>query len=446
MTSIFEREGRQIEYKELLTSYHSLCKTIVAFSNDIGGEILIGVRDKDREIAGLSEEQVEQYLEDIPKAAFDSISPYCIPELTTKWIDEKCLLHIRVHSGERKPYLIKSEGSPKGVYLRIGSHTRRVSPELYEDLLRQGSRRSWDEEITNTEIAQLDQALLQTFYKGPPDTARLRADKVAELTTPSNELKITHAGLVFFHPHPSDCIPQCEVLYSEFNAENLTDPVRTIDLSAPLPETVARVIELLRNHLLEKEEVTGAIRYEAQWSIPERAIRETLLNALIHRRYSAPAAVKIALFPDRLEIFSPGNFPGPIDLDQLGNGVSYARNPRLRHLARKAGLVEKRGLGFKLILESCEKNNNRRPVIAEGSDYVKVTLFREHIEETDLLPEEAEALEPYRKRNQPLQTGEAKQLLGVSINTARARLQNLVQLGYLQPRGKGRAVKYYWTQ
>ena len=53
MNSIFERESRQIEYKELLINYRSLCKTIVAFSNDIGGEILIGVRDKDRKIVGI---------------------------------------------------------------------------------------------------------------------------------------------------------------------------------------------------------------------------------------------------------------------------------------------------------------------------------------------------------------------------------------------------------
>ena len=112
--------------------------------------------------------------------------------------------------------------------------------------------------------------------------------------------------------------------------------------------------------------------------------------------------------------------------------------------AKPDWLVEKRGLGFKLILDSCESNNNRRPVITEGSDYIKVILFREHIEESSPLPEEAKALEPYRKRNQPLQTGEAKQLLGVSINTARSRLQDLVRLGYLKPRGKGRAVKYYW--
>ena len=161
--------------------------------------------------------------------------------------------------------------------------------------------------------------------------------------------------------------------------------------------------------------------------------------------YAIPSAVKVALFPDRLEVFSPGNFPGPIDLEQLGSGVSYARNPRLRHLARKAGLVEKRGLGFRLILDSCLENRNRRPVIVEGGDYVKVILFRGREESPGGLPEDIQALLPYRDSNRLIKTGEAKELLGVSINTARARLKELVRLGYLQPKGKGRATTYFWT-
>ena len=100
MNDELKREGRQLEYKEMLNDYRGICRTIVAFSNDIGGDILVGVRDADRSLVGLSEEQVEQYLEDVPKAAFDAITPYCVPELTTQWVGEKCLVRIRVHAGE----------------------------------------------------------------------------------------------------------------------------------------------------------------------------------------------------------------------------------------------------------------------------------------------------------------------------------------------------------
>jgi len=76
---------------------------------------------------------------------------------------------------------------------------------------------------------------------------------------------------------------------------------------------------------------------------------------------------------------------------------------------------------------------------------VKVTLFRGREETADGLPEDVQALQPYRDSNRPIKTGEAREILGVSINTARSRLKELVHLGYLQPKGKGRATTYYWT-
>jgi ATP-dependent DNA helicase RecG len=122
--------------------------------------------------------------------------------------------------------------------------------------------------------------------------------------------------------------------------------LRTIDFSGPLPQLVTRVMEELKPHLVSKEKVIGIHRKAVEWVLPEIVLRESLLNALLHRKYSIMGAIKVAVFSDRIEIFSLGNFPGPVDINQLGNGVSYTRNPKLRQLARKAGLVEKRGMGF----------------------------------------------------------------------------------------------------
>lgn len=142
------------------------------------------------------------------------------------------------------------------------------------------------------------------------------------------------------------------------------------------------------------------------------AIREALLNALIHRRYSAVGPVKIALFDDRLEIFSPGNFPGPFNLNELGSGVSYHRNPTIASLTRRLGLVERRGLGFLHMLQSCRENNNPPPEIIEGSDFIKVILY--------------------------------KKALNVSAGTARDRIRQLLAMGIVVEEGKGRATRYRW--
>jgi len=441
------RKGRQIEYKENVDHYDSLCRTVVAFSNDIGGTLIIGVEDSSLKITGLSEEEIERLYEEIPKAVYDAVSPYCLPEITTRIIDDREVLVVQIRKGDRKPNFIKSEGIPKGVFLRIGSHNRRVTPELMEDLQREAANRFWDAELSGQPMKVLSHMQLDQFYPIGWELNLLAADKVIGLKPLLTEYTVSNAGLVYFNENPSEYLPQCEILYSEFSDTTMDQVVVTKDLQGSLPVLVRKVISLLQNHIVATEKLDGVKRIPDQYRIPVAVVREVILNALIHRKYTIQDGVKIAVFSDRIEVFSPGNFPGPIDIAELGNGISYARNPTLRHLARKAGLVEKRGMGFRIILRECEKNGNRRPLVVEGTDFVKVTLYFERSAEGHAeLVKEYLPLEPYRKSNQPLQTSEVKELLGVSINTARQRLHELVESGYLESRGKGRAVRYYWKK
>jgi ATP-dependent DNA helicase RecG len=441
------REGRQIEYKEKIVRYESLCKTVVAFSNDIGGTLTIGIKDGSLKVTGLCEEEIERLYEEIPKAVYDALTPYCLPEITTKIIDSHEVLEINIRKGDRKPYFIKSEGIPKGVYLRIGSHNRRVTPELMEDLQREAANRFWDSELTDIAQESLEPLQLQQFYPDGRELNLLAADKIIGLKPLSTEYTITNGGLVYFHENPAEHLPQCEILYTEFKDTTMDKIVVTKDLQGPLPVLVQKVIALLQNHIVATEKMVGMRRIPDKFKIPEIVIREVILNALIHRKYTIQDAIKIAVFSDRIEVFSPGNFPGPINLAELGNGISYARNPAIRHLARKAGLVEKRGMGFLSILRECKKNGNRRPLVVEGPDFVKVTLYFEQSESMQAeLSKEYFPLSSYRQSNQPIQTSEVKELLRVSINTARQRLYELVESGFLEQRGKGRASKYYWKK
>ncbi len=144
---MYKREGRQLECKVTLTSYTGLLKTVVAFSNDIGGIIVIGLEDKTLKPVGISEDLLEKYMEEIPRAIYDAVTPYCMPQLRTRLIDDKVLLEVDVVRGAKKPYFLKSEGTPKGVYVRVGAHNKRASSELLEDLFREGRRGYWDEEM-----------------------------------------------------------------------------------------------------------------------------------------------------------------------------------------------------------------------------------------------------------------------------------------------------------
>jgi ATP-dependent DNA helicase RecG len=416
----FEREGRQIEYKQEIDNYKAICKSIVAFANDIGGTITIGVQDKTFNISNLSDTLIEQYLEDLPKAIFDTISPYCVPEITTQLIDSKTVILIKVNKGEKKPYFIKSEGIPKGVYIRIGAHNKRVTKEILEDLQREAVRKYWDEESTNCTPSDLDTTILKQFYNGIWNDQLLESDFVTSKEPFNPNTLVTNAGVIFFHSSPTTILPSSEILYTEYEGTTQDKAIKTEDINAPLPIAAEKIMQLTLPRLIETEKIVNLKRIVDTWLVPQIVFREAIINALVHRKYSIPDAIKVAVFDDRIEIFSPGNFPGPINISELGNGISYARNPRLRHLCRKAGLVEKRGMGFRIMIDACQKNGNPSPLIEEGSNHVKVTLFLHKSTSSDTpLPDELSPLEEYRSRRQSFQTHEASQLLGVSINTAR---------------------------
>jgi ATP-dependent DNA helicase RecG len=404
------------------------------------------VVDESREVIGLSESEVENYLERIPQAIGDAIELSAPVSVRARTYQDATVVEIEVFPGARKPYFIKSEGMPKGVFVRLGSHTKRASEEQLEELTQSSRGIAFDSQpLQRVKIEDLDPHLLKQLYRGTiPDVATLRADRLLAIDPVTKQDFVTVGGVVLLHPNPHLVFPPAEVFFTIFKGTTTDEIVRSVDISAPLATTVFQILDLLEPLTTTETRRDGPRLQSSKFSIPPLAIREALLNAIVHRRYSANAPVKIALFDDRLEIFSPGNFPGPIDLKELGNGVSYDRNPTIANFTRRLGLVERRGLGFANILKSCRDNRNPTPEIIEGGDFVKVTLYRQQNVETAGLPKDCAALEPLRQQGIPLTTSRVKELLGVSAGTARARIKELIALKLVSEEGRGRSVRYLW--
>ena len=174
--------------------------------------------------------------------------------------------------------------------------------------------------------------------------------------------------------------------------------------------------------------------------IPQIAIREAIINALVHRKYSIPGAIKIALYDNRLEIFSPGNFPGLVDINNLGDGTTYLRNPNLVMLVRKMGLVEKLGSGIRMMFESCRAARIHDPEFKEDGDFVKVIF---HIAPaTDPSLNDDEKILQLLKIQGVLQIEDVVNLLQVSRNTATRKLNKLLESNKLLRTGSGPSVRY----
>jgi ATP-dependent DNA helicase RecG len=436
-----ERESKNLEFKSNLPQFNVLIKTCVAFANGFGGQIIVGVDDKTKQILGITDKDRDRIYDEFPNSLYDSVSPTLMVRIWEKRFNDLSVLIIDIAPSPKKPYFIKSEGMPKGVYVRIGSSTRRANDDYVEELVRERQRITYDEEPIRQSYDILSRDLLRAFYGGAITEKRLFADKVVLLSNEGKDRCVpTVAGVLFFCQDPHVYIPEATILCTCFKGDEVREIIHTKELTGTIDGLANQAYDLVSSWLETGYRLEKVFR-KRQTLIPEKALREAIVNALIHRKYSIPGAIKIAVFDNRCEIFNPGAFPGVVDVTNLGDGTTYLRNPVIAKIARKMGLAEKLGSGIRLIFDSIKKAGLRKPEYHEEGDFVKVVFFFEPDSNPNLSSEEA--ILNLIKMKGELTNKDVVNHLKVSRNTATRKLSVLSQEGKLIRRGKGSAVRYY---
>lgn len=435
------KESKILEFKETLPNKNQLIKTCVAFANGQGGEIIIGVKDITREVIGISEKLANKILEETSNSIYDSISPTLIPEVFEKNLNGKLIVIIKVYPGQKPPYFIKQEGSKKGVYLRVGTSTRKATEEYIEELHRNQRRTYFDEEPTKLTLKDLDQELIEKIYGKHFTKTNLLGDNVLVNNKISPQKQYSSiAGTLFFSKSPELIIPEAIVICTQFKATKGRNIIRSQEITGPIPQLVEKTLSLVKSWLEINLELLNSGQLQGTIPVPSIALREAIINAVIHRKYFIQGATKIAIYENRIEIFSPGEFPGLVSLDNLGDGTTFLRNPTLAKLARKSKLVEKLGTGIKLIFESCKHMNLKEPEYNDEGDFVKVTLFFE--KQLDKSQSDYDQIISLGQNLKEVTIKDLTSTLGISRNTATRKLNNLVKEGFFERKGKGPSTRY----
>jgi len=433
-----EHESKTLEFKSKLPKLQKLVKTCIAFANGYGGQIMIGIED-DRCILGVDDSTRNRIYDEFPNSLYDSTSPGLLAEIYEKRIGEKSVVIIEIPPSIKKPVFLKEEGLPKGVYLRAGSNTRRATTSYIEELMRENKRLSFDEEVVQANQECLSKALLKQVF-GRFDDRRLIAEKVLSQSTANSQTYYpTVAGVLCFCEEPDKYIPEALVLCTRFKGRSGRDIINTVTIQGTLETQAEETFKLVSQWLIEGYKLTG-VKLKPKTIIPKEALREAIINALLHRKYWIPGAIKVAMYDDRLEIFNPGSFPGLVDINNLGDGTTYLRNPYLAKLARRFGLIEKLGTGIRLMKESCKASGIMPPVFIEGTDSVKVVFYFLPDKRKDESEQKA-LLSLFDARN-TVTISEVENYLGVSRNTATRKLNLLIKAHKIKRIGKGPSVKY----
>lgn len=434
------RESKILEFKSRLPDFRTLAKTCIAFANCSGGEIIVGVEDGTRNIIGVSDSNRNRLYDEFPSSLYDLVSPTLLPHIYEKNINDIVVMIIKIWPGDNTPYFLKSLGIPAGVFIRVGSSTRPANTQTIEDLHRERKRIGFDEESSGYPMSIFSKNRLHDFFGKDISARRLLAEKIIT-TSPGNSDNpmVTNGGILTFCDTPENIIPESVIVISRFAGVEGRNIIQTVELTGPVPLLAESAFTLLVQWL-ERDLKLSKVRMKGKTLVPSEALRESIINALVHRKYSIPGAIKIALYDDRLEIFSPGAFPGLISIANLGDGTTFLRNIVIARIARKMGLMEKLGTGIRLIFDSCRQKGIRKPEYNESGDFVKLTFFFERIRKTSELTEEK--IIKLATGKETIRPSDIASECNVSRNTISRRLDGLVRKRILARYGKGAGIYY----
>lgn len=440
-------ESVTLEFKEKIPKYQQITKTILGFCNNLGGKLVIGVKDNG-EIIGISEEQADEAITSLQQSIYQSCTPPILPAVYTQRIQDKLLAVIEVSMGMNKPYFFTREGLSEGTYIRIGAHTQKASSELIGELQWQAKNHSLDElPIYQAKIKDLDNEAISHFLG--KRALHISPKQQQEILTHYKLLVEEHmqlypsvAGIMLFGNNPQHFLSESFIICTHFKGITGRQALATRDCVGTLFQQLNDAIAFIHNRLNKKFIIKKTNREETL-EIPEMALRETVINALIHRNYQIQGPCKIAIYDDRIEIFSPGAFPGPLQVDQLELGITYIRNRVIARIFREVGLVEKLGSGFLTLFSSYRDYGLPEPIVINGSDFVKCILPRPSptVEIIHSKDDENTIMRLFDSVEE-IGVQDVMRYCKVSRATASRMLHLLVVMNELEQVGKGPATRY----
>ncbi len=435
-------ESKKIEFKENFGE--SVLKTLCAFANTDGGEVIIGINDKG-EIIGFSFDN--ETLREITEKIVTKLGIH--PDISLKREKGKPILRIKVNKSNIP---ISYNGK---YYERIGNTTREMNSERLKDFFLR--TKSWDIMIMeDAGFEDIDKESVKKFIRIARENGRLTIfDENSNIKTIfehlklSNRGKLTNAAIILFGKNPQRYFINAVTRIVRLKNEITIIGDRLIE--GNLFKQVVEAEEAIKNFLSVRYEIKGLIRKE-KWDYPITAIREALINALIHRDYFKwNVQTQIKIFDDYLWFFNIGGLPEGITLEQLKQPhSSVPRNPLIVHIFYLAGLIEEVGSGISRILNDMKEAKLPEPEFKEEmggfSVYFRKDIYtEEYLRKIGLSERQIKAV-MYVKEKGKITNREYREIFNLSDEGARLDLMNLVKRQIFKIVGKGRNAHYVIRQ
>lgn len=413
------RETRILEFKETITN--TFLKTVSAFSNYDGREILFGV-DDDGNIKGLSD--VKQACLDIENKINDSISPQ--PNYTLEIQNNDQTIKLSVKSGLQKPYLYKSKA-----YKRNDTSTIEVDTLEFSRLVLEGKNIRFEELPCKDQ--ELSFEILQSNLKEKIQIETFNKDTLKTLNLYDDVNGFNNAaGLLADKNH----FPGIDIVKFGENISIIQKRI-TFENTSVL-DIYEKALSVFRDYY-QYEVIQGADRKMVE-KIPEAAFREAIANALIHRVWDVDLQIRVSMFDDRIEVVSPGGLPSGITEDEYLSGkLSVLRNRNLANVFYRLGFVEIFGTGITRI-KQVYSEASVKPSFEVSENAIQIVL--PVYEESTNLTEDEKVVYKLLSRNMLKSMSEIAPYISFGKSKTTKLLKDMEQKGVIAIEGKGKGTKY----
>lgn len=385
-----------------------LYDTLSSFSNQTGGGIIIFGLDKDAgyEVSGVYDAQ------DLQKKVMEQslqMEPVVRPLFTVAKIDDKMVVSAEISEFDiyDKPCFYKGAGRLRGSYIRVGDSDQPMTEyEIYS--YEAFKRRSHDE------LRTIDRATLKNLSKDniteyfiklrrqKQNLINLDDERILETQGIIQDGLPTLAGLMLFSEYPQEFFPQLSVTAMVVQGKEIgelgDDGERFVDnkhIEGTIPQMLEGTLSFVRRNMKVKTIITEEGTRADKPEYPIKAVREIVLNALIHRDYSLHtdcSPIRLVMYDDRLELENPGGLYGRITIDDLGKAYADTRNPYLAGALEIMIDTENRFPGIPTIMSELKKAGMKPPVFMDRRGVFKVIFYKKSAEYTEEIDMEQKIL------------------------------------------------------
>ena len=369
------KESETLELKSSFKEWKEIIISLVAFANKGGGKVIVGFDDN-----GNPTNQMigQKTIEDLVNKIKNNTDPVLYPSIVVKTFALGEITEIEVKEAEIKPVFAFNR-----TFVRVGKSNQKLSNQEVRNLIRRYTLPDFDNQLftANFENIEWDEKLINQLNR---DYLKLKFNTFFDLFESLgiyDGTDIANAAYLCF-VKKNTLMPNAVIKAARFKGNSMVHFIDMKDFDTNIITAVENTLEFIKRHINMTVEINQAPQRKEIWAYPLNALREAIINAIVHRDYTDSGNIQIRIFDDTLQVWSPGLLPPEINIKKLLlENRSIPRNKKLAQIFYNINLIENWGTGFHRIVNACLQKGLKKPFFEEKASAFVITFFKEKAKE-----------------------------------------------------------------